>query len=122
MALVTRLSGVPSTIGFDLYDALLFALTVVGAFGVVYNLVASRCRPKPEDRSPQPALVGRLPGRLPGGGDRQPGGPVGSAACTRPVLPGILAVAGHPRSGRRLQYPEAGTPAACGAGGGAPRA
>ena len=41
MVLVTRLSGVPSTIGFDLYDALLFALTAVAAFGVVYNLVAS---------------------------------------------------------------------------------
>ena len=40
MALLTRLSGVSSGIGFDLYDALLFALTVAGAFGVVYNLVA----------------------------------------------------------------------------------
>ena len=46
MALVTRLSGVPSTISFDLYDALLFALTAVGAFGVVYNLVASRLQAK----------------------------------------------------------------------------
>ena len=39
MALVTRLSGAPAGIGFDLYDSLLFALTMVGAFGVVYNLV-----------------------------------------------------------------------------------
>ncbi len=40
MALLTRLSGVSSGIGFDLYDALLFALTVTGAFGMAYNLVA----------------------------------------------------------------------------------
>ncbi len=40
MSLVTQLSGAPSGVGFDLYDALLFALTVQGAFGVVYNLVA----------------------------------------------------------------------------------
>jgi YYY domain-containing protein len=39
MGLLTRLSGAPAAVGFDLYDALLFALTVVGGFGVVYNLV-----------------------------------------------------------------------------------
>jgi uncharacterized membrane protein len=44
MALVTRLSGAPATVGFDLYDALLFALTMVGAFGVVYNLVGGSRR------------------------------------------------------------------------------
>ena len=41
MALLTRLSGVASGIGFDLYDALLLALAAVGAFGVVYNLAAA---------------------------------------------------------------------------------
>ncbi len=40
MALLTRLSGVPSGVGFDLTDAMLFALTSLGAFGVAYNLVA----------------------------------------------------------------------------------
>lgn len=40
MALITRLSGVPASVGFDLYDAMLFGLTALGAFGVVYNLVA----------------------------------------------------------------------------------
>jgi len=40
MALLTRLSGAVSGVAFDLYDALLFALTLVGSFGVVYNLVA----------------------------------------------------------------------------------
>ena len=40
MALLTRLSGAVPGIGFDLYDALLFALTLIGSFGIVYNLVA----------------------------------------------------------------------------------
>ncbi|MCX7682332.1 MAG: DUF2298 domain-containing protein [Anaerolineae bacterium] len=40
MALLTRLSGASSGVGFDLYDALLFALTVTGTFGITYNLVA----------------------------------------------------------------------------------
>jgi YYY domain-containing protein len=40
MAMLTRLSGALPGVGFDLYDALLFSLTVVGVFGVVYNLVA----------------------------------------------------------------------------------
>ena len=40
MALLTSLSGAVSGVGFDLYDALLFALTLLGSFGVVYNLVA----------------------------------------------------------------------------------
>jgi YYY domain-containing protein len=45
MALLTRLSGAPSGIGFELYDAMTFALTVTGAFGVTYSLVAHD-RPK----------------------------------------------------------------------------
>ena len=42
MALITRLSAVPSAVAFDLYDALLFALSALGAFGLVYNLIPSR--------------------------------------------------------------------------------
>ncbi|MGD2144951.1 MAG: DUF2298 domain-containing protein [Anaerolineae bacterium] len=53
MALLTRLSGVASGVGFDLYDALLFALTATGAFGVVYGLVAGH---KPADSSDGAAL------------------------------------------------------------------
>jgi YYY domain-containing protein len=41
MGWVTRLSGVPAGIGFDLYDAVLFALTALGAFGIVFNLVGA---------------------------------------------------------------------------------
>jgi YYY domain-containing protein len=40
MALITRISGAAPGVGFDLYDALLFALTAVGVFGVVYNLIS----------------------------------------------------------------------------------
>ncbi len=39
MAMLTRLSGALSSVAFDLYDALLFALSALGAFGLVYNLV-----------------------------------------------------------------------------------
>jgi YYY domain-containing protein len=65
MALLTRLSGAPSGIGFELYDALLFALTVTGAFGIVYNLVAgSQSLEAESKRSPsgtqQPVFYGLL--------------------------------------------------------------
>ncbi len=40
MALMTRLSGALPGVGFELYDALTFALTLTGAFGVVHSLVA----------------------------------------------------------------------------------
>ncbi len=39
MALLTKLSGVPSSVAFNLGIALLFALTMTGAFSIVYNLV-----------------------------------------------------------------------------------
>jgi YYY domain-containing protein len=41
MALLTRLTGVVPGIGFDLYDALLFSLTALGAFGLVYEMTAA---------------------------------------------------------------------------------
>src|SRR4030043_130680 len=40
LAMLTRLSGAVSGVAFDLYDSLLFALTLIGSFGIVYNLVA----------------------------------------------------------------------------------
>lgn len=47
MALVTRLAGSAPGVGFDLYDALLFALTLSAAYGLAANLVlASRGRPR----------------------------------------------------------------------------
>lgn len=50
MAVMTQLSGVLPAVGFDLYDALLFALTVTGAFGVVYNLIAGSDQGAPNER------------------------------------------------------------------------
>ncbi len=52
MALLTRLSGVVSGVGFELYDALIFALTVTGAFGVVYDLVAGKASKCSGDAQP----------------------------------------------------------------------
>jgi YYY domain-containing protein len=42
MAMVARLSGLPPTIAFNLFIPTLFALTLTGAFSLVYNLVKSR--------------------------------------------------------------------------------
>lgn len=44
MALLTRITGVPAGVGFDLTNALLFALTALGALGVAYNLVSLSAR------------------------------------------------------------------------------
>ncbi len=41
MAVMTRLTGVAPGVGFDLYDALLFALTAISAYGVTSSLVAA---------------------------------------------------------------------------------
>lgn len=41
-AMLSLMSGISSTVGFNMTVALLFALTGVTAFGVVYNLVRSR--------------------------------------------------------------------------------
>ena len=41
-AMLSMLSGISSTIGFNMTTALLFGLTGLNAFGVVYNLVRSR--------------------------------------------------------------------------------
>lgn len=60
MALLTRLSGLPPEVAFDLYDATLFALTFIGSFGVVYNLIASSQNSSP--RFAKAALGGLLGG------------------------------------------------------------
>ncbi len=64
MAMLIALSGVLPSVGFNLGIALLFALTAVGAFGVVLNLVAaSRMQSAPTSQSASayaimPALLG----------------------------------------------------------------
>jgi YYY domain-containing protein len=42
MAMVTRLSGLSASVAFNLFIPTLFALTLTGAFSLVYNLVTSR--------------------------------------------------------------------------------
>jgi YYY domain-containing protein len=68
MAMLTRFSGAVSGVAFDLYDSLLFALAVVGAFGVVYNLVAFtlKARQKEHDTpsSPGPPIAAGVLGGL----------------------------------------------------------
>jgi len=69
MAMLTRLSAAVSGIAFDLYDSLLFALTLIGAFGVVYNLVAFTLRVRHEKTGAAPPagpplLAGVLGGLL----------------------------------------------------------
>src|SRR5689334_14861200 len=51
MGTLCHLSGVDSAVGFNLANVTLFSLTVLGAFGVVYNLVAGTVR----SRRPAPA-------------------------------------------------------------------
>ncbi len=68
LAMLTRLSGAVSGIAFDLYDSLLFSLTLIGAFGVVYNLVAftmkSHRRDEDAAASPGPPIAAGLLGGL----------------------------------------------------------
>lgn len=72
-AMLTRFSGVPATSAFTLGIAHLFALTVTGAFGVVYNLVGAARQGEGERRSAVSygllgatfvALMGNLEGLL----------------------------------------------------------
>lgn len=44
VAMLAKLSGIPSSIAFNLAIALLFALTATGAFSLAYNLAAGRRR------------------------------------------------------------------------------
>ncbi|HEX9090320.1 MAG TPA: DUF2298 domain-containing protein, partial [Anaerolineales bacterium] len=69
LALMTRLSGAVSGVAFDLYDSLLFALTLIGSFGVVYNLVAYSLKVRHKDEDPPvaegpPITAGLLGGLL----------------------------------------------------------
>jgi YYY domain-containing protein len=69
LALMTRLSGAVSGVAFDLYDSLLFALTLIGSFGVVYNLVAYKIKARHKDEvtlpgSERPPITAGLLGGL----------------------------------------------------------
>jgi YYY domain-containing protein len=69
MAMLTRFSGAVSGIAFDLYDSLLFSLTLIGSFGVVYNLVAFTLKARHKEEgvivsTRPPLLAGVLGGLL----------------------------------------------------------
>ena len=70
MAVLTKLSGVPSDIAFNLGIALLFALTMTGAFSVVYNLVKGAEGAE--------------------GSDGSEGNPLDPSSPLRPILHGLL--------------------------------
>ncbi len=42
VALLTKLTGVPSTVGFNLAVALFFALVAIGVFSLIYNLICAK--------------------------------------------------------------------------------
>jgi YYY domain-containing protein len=58
MAALTRLSGAAAGVAFNIYAALLFALTTIGVFGVVYNLVAGSRQARDAPRSNQAIQFG----------------------------------------------------------------
>ena len=68
MALLTRLTGAPASLGFELFNPALFALTAIGAFGVVYNLIGARTRAdrKAASYPNQPIVYGLLSSLLVG--------------------------------------------------------
>ena len=55
MAVLTRLTAVPSSVAFNLGIALLFAWTLTGAFSAVYNLAAAFQRREHPEQVPTPA-------------------------------------------------------------------
>lgn len=60
MAVVTKLSGVPGAISFNIAIALLFAWTMTGAFSLVRNLVERALTSAKTERTRQAALFGLL--------------------------------------------------------------
>jgi YYY domain-containing protein len=72
-AMLSTMSGITSTVGFNLLISLLFALTGLTAFGVAYNLVRSRAlydpigtaKKKHDDPAPLDFDIESLPSRIP---------------------------------------------------------
>ncbi len=74
VAILTRLSGLPLAVTFNLTLALLFGLAALGAFGVAYNLVQVHHRSRtPSEPARQPGGR-RQRGRRGQGADREAGG------------------------------------------------
>jgi YYY domain-containing protein len=58
MAMVTRLSGLRATVAFNLFIPTLLALTLTGAFSLVYNLVVSRAHAGGEEQHEAGRAIG----------------------------------------------------------------
>ena len=57
-AMLARMTAVPGTLAFNLMVSLVFALGAIGAYGILYNLLAvSDRRPKTEDRDPASSIL-----------------------------------------------------------------
>ncbi|MBL8164506.1 MAG: hypothetical protein JNJ61_21130, partial [Anaerolineae bacterium] len=61
-AMLSKLSGIPASAGYNMTNVMVFALTGLTAFGVAYNLVRSRAL---RDPSPDPVATASLPARRP---------------------------------------------------------
>ncbi|RME72551.1 MAG: hypothetical protein D6784_13290 [Chloroflexi bacterium] len=65
MAMLTRLSGLPAHVAFNLYIPTLFAMTLTGAMGLLANLVALyRARPDQPPRLTRPTVLAGLTASL----------------------------------------------------------
>ncbi len=68
MAMITRLSGLASSLAYNLFVPTLFALTLTGAFSVVYNMVTIAARKAADKTGRQsPAFNGRGSAGIPYG-------------------------------------------------------
>ena len=98
-ALLTRLSGALAGVAFDLYDALLFALTSLGAYGLVHDLCAVDRAGQSQRHESGPVLAGLLGALLTAGMGNLQG--ILEVLYTRGWLPqgfaGWLGVPGFPQ-------------------------
>jgi YYY domain-containing protein len=81
-AMLSMVSGIASTVGFNMLISLLFALTGLTAFGVAYNLVRSRALHDPRGENDTAPLPSRRPALI-----------VGYLAAAMVILMGNLQVA-----------------------------
>jgi uncharacterized membrane protein len=64
VAMVAKLTNIPGSVAFNLGVSLIFALTAIGAYGMVYNLLAVIRDRSSSSRSPWPISISSLLGPL----------------------------------------------------------
>lgn len=100
-AMLTRISGVPASIAFNLSGAMTFALTVVGAFSIGYNLWSANqthtvtttepANLKPKRQTPNAALIAGLLTAFMLAFMGNLGGAIESGRCTGAISPSTIA-------------------------------